>query len=91
MKKHLNIIIYGVVQNVSFRIYSKERAGELGLGGFVRNEKDGTVYIEVEGGEAELDEFVQWCRKGPGLAMVEKVEVKEGKIRGYDSFEILLK
>ncbi|NQU78037.1 acylphosphatase [Candidatus Falkowbacteria bacterium] len=88
MKKHINIKIHGQVQGVSFRYYSQDLAGELGLAGFVRNESDGTLYIEVEGEKEKLDEFMEWCRKGPGSAQVEKVEMGWGEVMGYKDFVI---
>ena len=85
--KHLDIKIYGQVQGVSFRYYAKEQAMNLGLTGFVRNEADESLYIEVEGEPDILKKFIDWCYKGPVLASVEKVEIKEGKIRGYKEFK----
>ena len=49
MKKHLNIHIYGKVQLVGYRFTAKMRADKLGVSGFVRNESDGSVYIEALG------------------------------------------
>ncbi len=89
MLKHINIRIHGTVQGVSFRYYSQEKAGELGLGGFVRNERDRTLCIEVEGEGEKLDEFLEWCRRGPDTAKVEKVEVDEGEVRNYRDFTIM--
>ena len=40
-----------------------------------RNESDGSVYIDVEGEEKDLEKFVEWCHLGPSLAKVEKVEI----------------
>ncbi|MDD5290641.1 MAG: acylphosphatase [Patescibacteria group bacterium] len=88
MKKHLDIKIYGEVQGVSFRYYSLEKAKELELTGFTRNKPDGKVYIEVEGEEKSLDNFLGWCRRGPSWARVEKIEVKEGRIKNYKNFEV---
>jgi len=84
--KHLNIKIYGQVQGVSFRYYSKEQANALGLTGFVRNATDGSLYIEVEGELEVLEKFIDWCRIGPSLAQVEKIEIEEGKVKGYKEF-----
>ena len=86
--KHLDIKIYGQVQGVSFRYYAKEQALTLGLTGLARNEVDGSLYIAVEGEENALDKFLDWCRKGPALAQVEKAEIKEGKIKEYKGFSI---
>lgn len=89
LMKHLDIKIYGQVQGVSFRYYAKEQALTLGLVGFVRNKEDESLYIEAEGREDVLEKFVDWCRKGPALARVEKVEVEEGEVSGYKGFRVL--
>ena len=47
------------------------------LAGFVRNDPDGAVYIEVEGEEESLGEFLAWCKDGPPMAKVSKVEIEE--------------
>jgi len=77
MTKHLNIKVFGRVQGVFFRYSAQRKIKELGIKGFARNEPDGSVYIEVEGEEAQLKEFVEWCHKGPPLAHVDRVEVQE--------------
>jgi len=91
MRKHLNIKIYGRVQGVLFRYSAKQKAKESGIKGFVRNELDGTVYIEAEGEEENLKQFLDWCHKGPFFASVKKVEVKESDIKNFDDFVILYK
>jgi acylphosphatase len=46
---HVSIRISGKVQGVFFRASTKGKAEQYGINGFVRNEKDGSVYIEAEG------------------------------------------
>ena len=75
--KHLNIKIHGQVQGVFFRATAQEKADALGIKVFAENQPDGSVYIEAEGEEENLNEFVKWCRQGPSFARVEKVEVTE--------------
>lgn len=72
--KHLKIKVTGRVQGVGFRNAAKHRADQLELKGFARNEEDGTVYIEVEGGEEKLQKFLEWCQEGSDAANVESVE-----------------
>lgn len=86
--KHFNLTISGKVQGVWYRGSTKQRAQELGLKGFVRNEPNGDVYAEVEGEEAILNEFIQWCKKGPPIAQVRKVVIEEGALENFDNFEI---
>lgn len=87
MAKHLNIRISGEVQGVSFRVNAIETAKDLGVTGFVRNDRDGTVYIEAEGIEEAILEFVLWCQKGPPAAKVEDVLVEEGSWVGFEAFQ----
>ncbi len=88
MVQHLNIKVYGQVQGVFFRYYTKEKAESLSLSGFVKNMPGGTVYLETEGEEESLKKLIEWCRKGPELAEVEKIEVKEGVLKNFSGFEI---
>lgn len=86
MKKHLNIKIFGRVQGVFFRYTARKKAKELGIGGFVRNEEGGSVYIEAEGESENLEKFLEWSRRGSSLAKVERIEYKEGELRGFSDF-----
>jgi acylphosphatase len=86
--KHYNIRVQGYVQGVGFR-YSARRTAELyNITGFARNEPDGSVYIEAEGEEFNLDLYLMWCKKGPGYGRVEKVFHTESAVQGFQSFEI---
>ncbi len=86
--KHISLKIYGQVQGVFFRASTQEKAQQLGLKGFVRNEKDGTVYVEAEGAPTALEQLKAWAHKGPAQARVEKVEVKDlDELAGFDKFE----
>ena len=84
--KHLNIKIYGLVQEVFFRVNAKEDAEKLGIKGFARNEEDGTVYIEAEGNEKDLDKFLDWCKNGPENAKVEKIETTNSSMKNFSGF-----
>ncbi len=86
--KHFSIKITGKVQGVFFRASTKEKADELGVKGFVRNEPDGSVYVEVEGAEYILDQFIDWCTHGPERAWVEKMEPRPGEKKGFKDFEV---
>lgn len=82
------IKVTGKVQGVFFRASTKEKADELGVKGWVRNESDGSVLIEVEGEEKALNEFEKWCSEGPPLARVTYVEKQQIAIQGFESFII---
>jgi len=92
MKQHVNMKIYGRVQEVLFRFSTRERAQLLGILGFAQNMPDGSVYIEAEGECPRLLEFVDWCRKGPPLAEISKVEVKFSQtMKHFTAFESIRK
>ncbi len=86
--KHINVKIFGRVQGVWYRGSTRHKAISLGLKGFVCNRPDGSVYLEAEGEKAVLQALTAWCRRGPELARVEKVEVEEGEWQNFETFEV---
>jgi acylphosphatase len=68
--------ISGRVQGVFFRASAVSQAQGLGLTGWVRNCDDGSVELVVEGARAEVDKLLEWCRRGPPGARVERVDVE---------------
>lgn len=57
IRKH--ITFYGRVQGVGFRYHAQHAAAALGLTGWVRNEYDGSVTMELQGDEAQIDRMIQ--------------------------------
>lgn len=88
MINHVNIKLTGKVQGVFFRVSIKEKAEELKIKGFARNEDDGSVYVEAEGGAEDLEKLVEWCRQGPRLAQVTNVLVESGAPEQFTDFSI---
>ena len=76
MKKRLHIIVHGQVQGIFFRATAKEKAVQMGISGWIRNNSDGTVEGVFEGEEKSLKEILVFCRHGPSLAKVEEVKEK---------------
>jgi len=72
MKVHL--IISGQVQGVFFRRSAKTKADSLGISGWIRNNKDGSVETVGVGEKSKLEEFAKWCKKGTVFANVLNVE-----------------
>ncbi|MCZ4242883.1 acylphosphatase [Pedobacter punctiformis] len=89
--KHINITVSGKVQGVFFRASTKAVADQMGIKGFVKNEKDGSVYIEAEAEQFILDAFMDWCKEGPEKSKVENVEVTDGELKNYRNFEVVKK
>lgn len=69
------VIISGRVQGVNFRAYTRDRAREARVEGWVRNLSDGRVEAVFEGARPAVQKLVSWCYSGPTHAEVEKVEV----------------
>ncbi|MUV39834.1 Acylphosphatase [Lentibacillus sp. JNUCC-1] len=78
MRKH--IIVSGMVQGVGFRFSTKQTADELGLFGWVQNNADGTVEMEVEGSEDQLNVFVDKLKAG----FTPVIQVESTDITTYD-------
>jgi acylphosphatase len=87
-KKSYSVQLFGKVQGVFFRASTKEKAESLGINGFVRNESDGSVFIEAEGEEDNMRSFIEWCNHGPILARVDKCIVKEIEVKNFNGFNI---
>jgi acylphosphatase len=75
--RRVSLHVTGRVQGVFFRRETRREALKLGLAGFVRNEPDGSVYLEAEGDEKAVGSLIRWCRRGPELARVEDVRAEE--------------
>ena len=72
--KRIIINVFGLVQGVFFRYTTRKVARKLGLTGYVKNMPDGSVYIEAEGPEDKLKELLEFAKKGPKHAQVEKTD-----------------
>ncbi len=91
VKKHFNIKVTGKVHGVFYRDSTKAVADQLGIKGFIRNENDGSVYLEAEGDAVMMEAFLDWCREGPDRALVEHVESTEEEMKNYRNFEAVKK
>ena len=77
------------MRGVFFRQGVKQKAEELGLTGWVKNEEDSSVRIVAEGEEENLQKLVEWARLGTEWARVEKVQVEWRETEeGFKSFVI---
>lgn len=76
--KKVKILVKGYVQGVGFRYTTKMVADELGIAGIVRNESDGSVYIEAAGEPEKIDAFIKAVQNSPSPSgKVEQVVVEE--------------
>ncbi|MBX2970996.1 MAG: acylphosphatase [Cyclobacteriaceae bacterium] len=88
--KRVSILVKGKVQGVFYRASTVTKAQQLGVKGVVRNEPDGSVYIEAEGDEGNLNELIAWCRVGPPRARVDEVAVEtHSTLASFSDFRVL--
>jgi len=76
MDKTFTAIIKGRVQGVGFRYFTKNKAKELGLRGWVRNLSDGSVEIQATGPVERLERLLQSLSTGPVGSQVDSVNVQ---------------
>ena len=76
-RKKIRVIITGRVQGVFFRMETQQAARRIGVTGWARNRSDGSVEAVFEGAPEKVEEMLAWCRKGPPLARVDDVAVRD--------------
>ena len=82
------MIVRGRVQGVFFRAEAAERARSLGLGGWIRNNRDGTVEALFEGPRERVESMIRWCAQGPPGAVVEAEETEWEEPQGENGFAV---
>ena len=80
--------VHGQVQGVFFRNSVRRRADSHGVAGWARNCPDGTVEAVFEGQPEAVEQLVEFCRRGPSRAQVDRVEVAEEPPEGLSDFRV---
>lgn len=70
--------IHGRVQGVWYRGWTVETARRLGVNGWVRNRRDGSVEALLDGPEEAVNAMIEACRRGPPAAQVERIDTTSG-------------
>ena len=78
--------VRGLVQGVGYRYSMIDVARRLGVAGWVRNRRDGSVEAVVQGPEGAVEAIVAWAREGPRTGRVDAVEVEPAD-GDFDGFE----
>ncbi len=83
------LLIKGKVQGVFYRVAAKDVAYDIGITGWVRNTDTGDVEVLVSGTAAQIEKFINWCRKGPKKAVVTEVVIAEENKETFIGFLII--
>ena len=79
---------YGRVQGVGFRYTAIRAANGLGVAGWVRNERDGSVTIEAQGSEAAIERLIATINNGSYIHIDNIVKTDLSIIEGDKGFEV---
>ena len=88
MRSRARVVVRGRVQGVFFRAEARTRARSLGVDGWARNERDGSVQAVFEGPRERVESMVDWCRRGPRGAHVDGVETVWEDPEGLAGFQV---
>jgi acylphosphatase len=87
MPKQLRI--EGRVQGVGYRASFAQQAIALGLSGWVRNRRDGSVEACVDGDAQAIEAIITWARRGPPAAQVSNLTIEDSAAPAAGDFRIL--
>ena len=88
-KVRAHVFVSGRVQGVFFRYETRQLARRVGVTGWIRNLPDGRVEAVFEGEKDAVEQMIEFCRRGPPAARVDKVEVIWEPYKGeFNSFTI---
>jgi acylphosphatase len=83
------VVVHGRVQGVYFRSATEACARAAGVAGFVRNRADGSVEAVFEGAAEAVAGLVEFCRRGPRHARVERIETFDEPPEDLQGFRVL--
>ncbi|WFP62040.1 acylphosphatase [Mesorhizobium sp. WSM4904] len=82
--------IFGTVQGVSYRVWTRSEAVRLGVTGWVRNEADGSVTALIAGADAAVTAMIERLWQGPRGALVSRVEIEKASDDAPADFRIVV-
>jgi acylphosphatase len=88
-KRTVHVRIEGRVQGVGYRAFVETRAAELGLTGWVRNRRDGSVEAVLQGSPDAVEAVLDACRAGPPASRVARLDIIGESVGAFDGFDVL--
>lgn len=89
--RRVHAFVEGIVQGVWFRNHTQAEAERLAVSGWVRNLDDGRVELVAEGQPEAVEQLLQWARRGPPEARVDRLEVTEEAPEGSSKPFVVLR
>ncbi len=83
-----HVRIEGRVQGVGYRLWTQRTAAGLGLRGWVRNRRDGSVEAIFQGRDGDVAAMIDRCKAGPSGSAVARVEVLAEGVGAFTGFEV---
>lgn len=89
MATRAHALFFGKVQGVYFRDNTRRKARELGVAGWVRNLRDGSVEAVMEGDREAVEALIDWCKRQQPYARVSEAKVSWEEATGeFDGFRV---
>ena len=88
-KRTVHVRVEGRVQGVGYRAFVEMRAAELGLTGWVRNRRDGSVEAVLQGSPDAIEAVLDACRAGPPASRVARLDIIGEGVGAFDGFDVL--
>jgi acylphosphatase len=89
MNARAHVFVAGRVQGVFFRVETRSEAMKRNVAGWVQNTSDSRVEAIFEGKKADVEQLVDFCRRGPPGARVTEIDVQWETYTGeFKAFKI---
>lgn len=88
MKKAVRVYIFGTVQGVFFRAFTKKNADKLDVKGYVRNKEDGSIELWIEGDSDKVNEMIELC-KNYEHAVIKRLDIVDENFQDMKGFKII--
>ena len=85
----IHLLVTGKVQGVYYRESTQKKARAYQLTGWVKNRDDGRVELKAFGAKDAVDQLLAFCRKGPILARVQSLDMRECLSEEHDGFVVM--
>lgn len=87
MEKAVTIKVNGRLQNTGYRHFARLAAQDYSIKGILIYNPDGSVYIEAQGEENNLEAFLAYCKRGPIWGRVDNIDIQPADLQEFTDFE----